>query len=278
MVTFGVPVYNGAGMIGECLDCLVGQTLQDIEIVVSDNASTDDTAAIVAAYAARDPRVRLIRQGENIGLMRNFKAVVDAATSPYFVLRCHDDRSSLNFAEALLGGLRANPHAKLATGTVRTFRKGKGVRIRNVPKLGRGSFIDSRNLLFQSQAAWFCGLWDYAAFKPVFDRVWEKYDSPWGSDHLTLYPFLIARQVALVPEAVFIQQITPKVGEARYAKPDIALMRRLRAKFMDMCADFRGEQNIAGARDAALAALTWLYTGKRVYQARRIWKYSLMTR
>lgn len=280
LVTFGVPVYNGAGQIEECLDCMVNQTLRDIEIVVSDNASTDATGEIVMRYAARDSRIRYIRQPTNIGLMKNFAAVVHAAQSPYFILRCHDDLSSANYAEALYTALQANTRAKLAVPNVETLKRGRERAIaRAVPHVGHASQLMNVNaLLFGSHAAWFCGLWETAAFRPVFDRVWARYNSPWGPDHLTMYPFLIAEQVALVPEATFIQRITPKVGDAKYAIPDIALMQKLRATFMEMCAEFRREQGVAGTAETALAAMTWLYTGKRVYRARKIWRYALIGR
>lgn len=117
LVTFGVPVYNGAGQIEECLDCMVNQTLRDIEIVVSDNASRCH-GEIVMRYAARDFRIRYIRQPTNIGLMKNFAAVVHAAQSSYFILRCHDDLSSANYAEALYTALQGE-HAGQARGSER---------------------------------------------------------------------------------------------------------------------------------------------------------------
>jgi glycosyltransferase involved in cell wall biosynthesis len=278
-VSFGVPVYNGGGMIAECLDCLVNQTLSDIEIVVSDNASTDNTGEIVAAYAARDPRIRYIRQPTNIGLMKNFKAVVDAAGAPYFILRCHDDKSSLNYAQALLNGLLAHPGAKLAVPKVETLREGKAPKFHPIPVTAPGRDLGNiRRLLFGSHAAWFCGLWEYSAFKPVFDRVWACYDSPWGPDHLTVYPFIIAQQVVLVPEAIFIQRITPKSGVAKHVKPNSALMRDLRGTFLEECAAFRRERNVPPKSEAVLAALTWLHTGKRVYRARKIWQQALLAK
>jgi glycosyltransferase involved in cell wall biosynthesis len=280
LVTFGVPVYNGAGQIEECLDCIVNQTLRDIEIVVSDNASTDATGDIVQRYSVRDSRIRYIRQPTNIGLMKNFDAVVHAAQSPYFILRCHDDLSSPNYAEALYAALQANPRAKLAAPNIETLKRGRErALVRAVPRIDHASrLVNVSALLFGSHAGWYCGLWETQAFREVFDRVWARYNSPWGPDHLTMYPFLIAGQVALVPDATFIQRITPKVGDAKYAIPDVELMRKLRATFIEMCAEFRREQGVTGAEERALAVMTWLYTGKRVYRARKIWRHTLLGR
>ena len=66
-VSIGLPVRNGGRHLGEAIDSILAQTFADFELIISDNASTDDTAAICATYAARDPRVRVIRQERNIG-------------------------------------------------------------------------------------------------------------------------------------------------------------------------------------------------------------------
>ena len=277
-VTIGVPVFNGAEQIAECLDCLLQQTFEDIEIVVSDNASTDTTGDIVRAYSARDSRVRYIRQPENIGLLANFRAVFEAAQSSYFVFRCHDDLSSLNYVEVLLGALRGNPRAGLAVPTVKSYRVGRPVRTHRMPKSHTFQILNISELLFNSHAAWFCGLWEKAALRPVFERNWAIYHSPWGPDHLTIYPFLIDRRVATAPEAIFIQRVTPKQAAAAYSRPDLQQMISLRHTFMATCKFYRRELGISGVQEFLLAALTWLYTGKRIYPARRILLRMIMRR
>lgn len=61
-----LPVYNAQAYLRDCLDSIVGQTLKDIEIICVDDGSTDDSPAILAQYAARDSRIRILRQ-ENRG-------------------------------------------------------------------------------------------------------------------------------------------------------------------------------------------------------------------
>ena len=60
-VAIGMPVLNGANFIRPALDSLLAQTYQDFTILVSDNASTDETVAIVEEYMRRDPRISLQR-------------------------------------------------------------------------------------------------------------------------------------------------------------------------------------------------------------------------
>ncbi len=265
-VTIGVPVYNGESLIGQCLDCLRRQTCADIEIIVSDNASTDRTAAIVRDHASRDSRIKLICQPENIGLMGNFSAVVEAATSRYFILRCHDDLSSDNYVEALLAAMQKHPGARIAVPAVHTFRGGRAQRQR-VPPVTKSepSLTSIAQLLLRSHQAWFCGLWDIEAVRPVFRRVWTRYDTPWGPDHLLLYPFVISGQIAAAQDAVFIQRITPKTGAGDYGKPPPRERLAFRRSFLAMCRTFRQEQGITGLRGMALSVLTLNHAG-RIYR------------
>src|SRR4029077_14346748 len=70
-VSVGLTVYNGERFLAETLDSLVAQTFEDFELIVCDNASTDRTAEIVRDYAARDVRIRYVRNERNIGASGN---------------------------------------------------------------------------------------------------------------------------------------------------------------------------------------------------------------
>jgi glycosyltransferase involved in cell wall biosynthesis len=90
-VSIGLPVYNGERFVEEALASLLGQTFDDLEVIISDNASTDATGAICRAIAARDERVRYYRNRENIGAAPNFNRVLTYARGPYFKWTAHDD-------------------------------------------------------------------------------------------------------------------------------------------------------------------------------------------
>ena len=117
-VSFGVPVRNGAPQIGLCLKALLAQTMDEIEVVVSDNASTDATERICRGIAGADRRVRYIRQERDIGMVGNFRFVAEAARGAYFVWRADDDLSLPDYAEKLSRLLDAHPEAVLAVGRV----------------------------------------------------------------------------------------------------------------------------------------------------------------
>ena len=67
-LSIGLPVYNGENYLAESLEALLGQTYEDFELIISDNASTDGTADICQRYGKQDSRIRYIRQPRNIGL------------------------------------------------------------------------------------------------------------------------------------------------------------------------------------------------------------------
>ena len=82
-VTIGVPVYNCARHLPAALDSLLAQTFTDFELLVSDNASTDETAAIIHRYRRRDSRIRYVRHERNAGAPANWNYVAREARGQY---------------------------------------------------------------------------------------------------------------------------------------------------------------------------------------------------
>ena len=101
-VSIGVPVYNGEKFLRPTLDSLVSQTYRDIEIIISDNASTDGTALICEEYAARDSRVRYYRNDRNIGPAPNYNRTLDLARGDVFKLAGADDLLAPTFVQRCL--------------------------------------------------------------------------------------------------------------------------------------------------------------------------------
>lgn len=108
-VSIGMPVYNGSKYIREALNALISQSYTDFELIISDNASTDDTEKICREYAVRDERVKYIRQSRNLGGTANFKFVLDKSVGKYFMWAACDDIRSPDFLDLNLTFLEANP-------------------------------------------------------------------------------------------------------------------------------------------------------------------------
>jgi glycosyltransferase involved in cell wall biosynthesis len=124
-LSIGLPVFNGERYLGETLDCLLGQTFRDFELVVCDNASTDRTPEIVAAAMAKDPRVRYVRNDTNIGASPNFAKVASLTTAPLFKWAAHDDLYDAAYLETCINVLDAAPEVVMAHSDC-TFIDGEG--------------------------------------------------------------------------------------------------------------------------------------------------------
>src|ERR1043166_8326715 len=78
-VSVCIPMHNGAAHLAESLESALSQTFNDIEFVLVDDCSTDDTVAIAEEFARRDSRVRLYRNPRNMGLVANWSRTVELA-------------------------------------------------------------------------------------------------------------------------------------------------------------------------------------------------------
>ena len=86
-----MPVYNGAGHIERALDSLLEQSFTDFELIIADNASTDDTQRLCQKFALSDCRIRYLRHTENRGALKNFLYVLNQARGKYFMWAAADD-------------------------------------------------------------------------------------------------------------------------------------------------------------------------------------------
>jgi glycosyltransferase involved in cell wall biosynthesis len=108
-LSIGLPVYNGENYLEEAIECLLGQTYADFELIISDNASSDGTGEICRRYADRDPRVRYVRQETNRGAGWNFSETFRLARGEYFKWAAHDDLCAPTFLAACVARLDADP-------------------------------------------------------------------------------------------------------------------------------------------------------------------------
>lgn len=127
-MTVAVPVRNGARTLREALESVVGQTHQDLHIVVCDNASDDETPAICREFADRDPRVTWIRHDRPVTVNENWRSGFEQARlsgTPYFMWAADDDLRDEGYVAALLEALEGDPAAGLAFGGVVKFLDGQ---------------------------------------------------------------------------------------------------------------------------------------------------------
>jgi glycosyltransferase involved in cell wall biosynthesis len=113
-VTALLPCYNAAAFITRTLDSLAAQTWPDLEILIGEDASTDATLTIISDFATRHPNVRIIRNPQNLGWLRNSNALMAEAKGELLFFAFHDDAVEPSYVERLVDALRDRPRAVLA--------------------------------------------------------------------------------------------------------------------------------------------------------------------
>jgi glycosyltransferase involved in cell wall biosynthesis len=114
LVSVCVPTRDRGAWLDEALDSVFAQTLQDFEVVVGDDASSDDTAARLAAR--RDPRLRVLAHGRALGVAANRNACLAAARGRYVAWLDSDDRWRPWMLSTQVAALDAHPRAAMACG------------------------------------------------------------------------------------------------------------------------------------------------------------------
>jgi glycosyltransferase involved in cell wall biosynthesis len=128
-LTIGFPVYNGGAMLSRALGSLLAQTYRDFVLHISDNASTDNTPAICRTFAAQDGRIIYTRQPRNIGVVKNFRFLLQEAKTPFFMWAAHDDWWHPTFVEKNILELKQDPLAIASISRIGNCLKGKQVSV-----------------------------------------------------------------------------------------------------------------------------------------------------
>ncbi|GJQ57457.1 MAG: glycosyltransferase [Candidatus Scalindua sp. AMX11] len=101
VVTIAIPTYNRADVcLKHAIESAVSQTYPNIEIIIADNCSTDDTEILVKNF--NDPRIRYYKHKKNIGQVRNTNFCLDVAVGDYFLLLHDDDLIDSDFVECCM--------------------------------------------------------------------------------------------------------------------------------------------------------------------------------
>jgi len=113
LVSIVIPAYNNADYLDDTMQCVLAQTYTNLEIIVSDHASTDATASVMQAYVG-DSRVTLLTTEGGGGALRNWNRVSKEATGEFIKLVCGDDLLDPTIVEKQVAAMLAEPGAVLA--------------------------------------------------------------------------------------------------------------------------------------------------------------------
>ena len=208
-LSIGIPTYNRGEFIGQTLRSIISQTTDSLEIVVCDNASTDDTSAIIAEFQKVFPRLIYFRWDTNVGADRNFLKVVEMATGDYCWLMSSDDIVESNGINAVLStlekyeglsGISVNGFTYTSDMKIRT---GETIQVAN--KIKNDCLCSEADTAFSTLGEYFGYLSGQIVNRALWNRVLSANDpSPYYISYVHL--FVIAKMVSIKPYWYFLSQ------------------------------------------------------------------------
>lgn len=233
LVSVGLPVYNGERFLEETIECILGQTHRNLELVISDNASTDSTAEICQRYAALDDRVRYHRVEANRGLAWNFGRVVDLAAGPYFKWATHDDLFDPDFIERGVAALESDSRYVLSFSDAQLIDAGGAV-LRVVDDLAPMDVDDPirrfRTLLLRPPVRW---MWQLGVIRTDVLRSFPPYGGYAVSDSIVVERLALRGPFHRTPEVLFAFRIHETQSEALFLDENKKMNNRTHAAFVN---------------------------------------------
>jgi glycosyltransferase involved in cell wall biosynthesis len=226
LVSVGLPVYNGGAFLERALRSLREQDYEPLEILVSDNASTDETEAVCRDAAGADPRIRYERADRNRGAAWNYVNSFRMATGTYFKWAAHDDLCRPTLVSACVAALEADQHAVVA------YPRTALIDLDDQPV---ADFYDGLELLEDTPVARLARLLAHQGeYHPVFGVMRREalactsvMGAYLGADIVVVAELALQGRIAEVPERLFLRRYHD--GTSMRANPDL----RARAAWFD---------------------------------------------
>ena len=206
-VTIGLPVYNGQNYLEQAIRSILDQTYTDFRLIISDNASTDDTPRICEKYAQQDSRIELHRQTQNVGAAPNFNRVFELSNSEYFKWAAHDDALAPDFLKRCVERLDAEPRLTIChalAGRIDQHGEQVGTYDNQLPLAARRP---SERFLRALWVDHFTEIWGVMRSSTL--RQTSLMGSFVGSDRNLLLEMLLLGEIEYVPQHLFFRRSHP---------------------------------------------------------------------
>ena len=240
-----VPVFNSEQYLEKCLDSIVKQTFDDMEIIIVDDGSTDGSLGICNAYGRLDKRIKVISK-ENGGLIRARKTGLSAARGDIIGFVDSDDWIEPEMYEELVQCMRQRGCDLVSSGIIRDDQQ-SGVSKVLFDHYGEGLYdgVDSGiypTMLFDERYKDFglyCNLVNKVYKKSLLDRVYEKINEDvfYGEDALACYPYcLLCDSIYILHKAFYHYNIRE---DSMCSTPDQRLLQNNHLLYMALQDIFR---------------------------------------
>ncbi|WP_335682991.1 glycosyltransferase family 2 protein [Sneathiella sp.] len=264
-----MPVFNGEVFIGSAIQSLLDQDHKDLEILISDNASTDATISIIESFS--DPRITVIKQKSNVGALENFRLLSALSTANFFLWRSYDDRSDSNYISVLLDILLCNEGCSLAVSKIVRKRMDGSIagEIDYPAALNTRSAFFVKDQLSKSHPGWFYGLYRRANLPDRIQDVVTRYTHVWAWDHLVLFNYVVRGEVMGTNETKFYQLETGK-SDSRWRPKDFRGQYDMAVSFMKYCVSIVKNATLSRGQKIIIYAYLPSYVNGTTAKFRRI--------
>ncbi|MCQ8105484.1 glycosyltransferase family 2 protein [Methylomonas sp. SURF-2] len=127
LVSVGIPTYNRAALLSRSIESALSQDYKNIEVLVSDNASTDETETVCLLHCGKDSRLKYIRHSNNRGAVINFYDVLMRASGQFFMWLGDDDWIDAGYISSCVKLLISDPDISLVSGVPKYYRDGEKI-------------------------------------------------------------------------------------------------------------------------------------------------------
>lgn len=257
LVTIGIPTFNRAHWLKDCVLSALAQSYQRYEIIVSDNASTDQTAGLLSQFS--DPRLRVITQERNLGPIPNWNFCVTEAKGDYIVIIPDDDRIAPWMLDRCMSLIRTDPNLAVVVGIGDVYLVADE---RTLPAIGSLKLVTGIQDGIDILEEWLKGRISAHDCTIMFRTETLRasgglpLDWPFAGDLATLIPILLSGRAGLVNEScgVYCQH-----AETQTSKFDIELRLKDLRKLVTLIND-RADDNVKDPRRRrALGSLAKAY-------------------
>jgi glycosyltransferase involved in cell wall biosynthesis len=208
LVTIGIPVYNGERYLKQALDSIIKQDYSNLEIIISDNCSTDKTKDICLEYALQDSRIKYHRQEINIGATANFNFILKLASGIFFTWAACDDFLGSSYVRKCVDKLYKYPKAIGCCSDINFVNEDGTIRTSwtqsysNIDGLDKN--IVERVREITRKVGWY-GI--YSVFRTDILRQTSLCQSRYADDVLLLLELLLLGEIIKVPEYLFYYRV-----------------------------------------------------------------------
>jgi glycosyltransferase involved in cell wall biosynthesis len=199
-VSIGIPVFNGAKTLAKTIEAVINQDYTNLEIIISDNCSTDETQSIAEEYQKKDSRIKYIRQDKNYGMTSNFSKVFGYTTGDFFMWAAHDDQHDTTFISKCLPLLLSDPEAGLCVPRTQGYFRGE---VAWVSSMKSFTNIESRSELYNETLRHFpaCGMYGlYRSSKVAKTQLWRNFT---GADLVFVQDLTLHGNIVICEDILF---------------------------------------------------------------------------